>query len=227
MAAYTDRPTADIIETHQQFDDSRFASTGRPNQCNGLPTLNRCREIFDDGFANFVAKMHVVELHTARNLRGLRRHRSLRLLFSFEERKHALGRSGHLLQHIRHLSKLGNGLREIFHVLDKSLNITNGNASANGKQRTSNGNSNITQVAHKIHHGHHQARKELRLPRRFIQFGVRFLELRQHIALFVEGTHYGLSRKCLFNLPVNGTQAVLLHSEVLLASTNHHFHQDG
>ena len=50
-----------------------------------------------------------------------------------QELEHALGSGGHALQHVGYLCQLLDGLGEIADILDKSLDITDGDDAVGGK----------------------------------------------------------------------------------------------
>ena len=146
----------------------------------------------------------------------------LRLIQKLE---HALGSSSHALQHIGHLRKLLDGLGKVFDILDKSLNITNGDDAVCGKNAAHDSHCHIAQVAHKVHDGHHQAGEELALPCGFVQFIVGGVEVCQYHGLPVEGLDHVMTGVDLLNLTVDHAQRGLLRFEVLLAELDHHQHQ--
>ena len=87
------------------------------------------------------------------------------LLGRVEELKDALGGRGHLLQHVGHLRELGDGLREVLHVLDERLDVAHGDDALHGQEAAGDGHGHVAEVAHEVHDGLHEAAEELALPR--------------------------------------------------------------
>ena len=139
--------------------------------------------------------------------------------------KYPLGGSGHALQHIGHLRKLLDGLGKVFDVLDKGLNITNGDDPICSKNAAHDGHRHIAQVAHKVHDGHHQAGEKLALPCGFVQLIVGGVEVCQHHGLAVERLDHVVTGVDFLDLTIDHAQRGLLCLEVLLAELDHHQHQ--
>ena len=118
-----------------------------------------------------------------------------------------------------------NGLGKVFDVLDKGLNVTDGDNTVCGKNAAHNGHCHIAQVAHKVHDGHHQTGEELALPCGFVQLIVGGIEICQHYSLAVEGLDHIVAGVDLLYLTVDHTQCGLLRLKILLAELNHHQHQ--
>ena len=84
-----------------------------------------------------VAEAHMVKGDLSVNIGGVGAVGGVCQLLFFrlvQEFEHPLGGSGHALQHIGHLRKLLDGLGKVFDVLDKGLNITNGDNPVCGKK---------------------------------------------------------------------------------------------
>ena len=70
------------------------------------------------------------------------------LLGSVEELEYALGGSDHLLNHVRDVGKLRDGLREVAHVLDEGLDVTDCDAPLHGEGRTDDDHAHVSEGAH-------------------------------------------------------------------------------
>ena len=74
-----------------------------------------------------------------------------------KELKDSLGRRRGELKHIGHLRHLLNRLREITHVLDKRLNISDFNRVSDCQEPSEDGNSHISQISDELHDRHHHS----------------------------------------------------------------------
>lgn len=100
--------------------------------------------------------------------------------------------------------------------MNKSLNIANREAAVYRQPAAQNTDGHIAHIADEIHHRHHQAGKELRLPCRIIKLVVVGIEL-LHTALFpVESLHYHMAAVHFFNMAVDMAQILLLCPKIFL-----------
>ena len=228
MAVQGDRTSVHIVKAHQQLDHGGLARTGGAYDGYFLAGLHRAAEVVDDGLVRGVAEAHMVKGDLSVNVGGVGaagRVGQLLFLRLIQKLEHPLGGSGHALQHIGYLRKLLDGLGKVFDILDKSLNITNGDNAVCSKNAAHDGHCHIAQVAHKVHDGHHQAGEELALPCGFVQLIVGGVEVSQHHGLPVEGLDHVVAGVDLLDLTIDHAQRGLLCLEVLLAELDHHQHQ--
>ena len=217
-----------IIEAHEQLDHGGLACAGGADDGHLLAGLDLTAEIVDDGLVRGVAEAHMVKGDLSVNVGGVGaagRVGQLRLLRLVQKLEHALGSSSHALQHIGHLRKLLDGLGKVFDILDKSLNITNGDNTVCSKNAAHDGHCHIAQVAHKVHDGHHKAREELAFPCGFVQLIVGGVEVCQYHGFAVKRLDHIVAGVDLLDLTVDHAQRSLLCLEVLLAELDHHQHQ--
>src|SRR3990170_1184365 len=163
VAIHQDGAAFYVVETHQQFDHGGFSSSGRANKGNLLAGPGDGREIFDDDFVRSVTELNVLELHGA--LHGL----WLDGIFSFrhflvfiQEFKHPLGRRGSLLEYIGDIGNLRDRLRKRAYVLDKCLDIADGDSILDSQPTAKDGYPHVTKVSDKHHDRHHYSGQELR-----------------------------------------------------------------
>ena len=228
VAVQGDGTGVHIVEAHQQLDHGGLARAGGAYDGYLLAGLHRAAEIVDDGLVGSVAETHMVKGDLSVNIGGVGAVGGVCQLLFFrlvQEFEHPLGSSGHALQHIGHLRKLLDGLGEVFDVLDKGLNITDGDNAVCGKNAAHDSHCHIAQVAHKVHDGHHQAGEELALPCGFVQLIVGGVEVCQHHGFAVEGLDHVVAGVDLLYLTVDHAQRGLLRFEVLLAELDNHQHQ--
>ena len=228
VAVQGDRTGIHIVKAHQQLDHGGLARTGGAYDGYLLAGLHRAAEVVDNSLVRGVAEAHMVKGDLSVNVGGVGaagRVGQLRLLRLIQKLEHPLGGSGHALQHIGYLRKLLDGLGKVFDILDKSLNIANGDNAVCSKNAAHDGHCHIAQVAHKVHDGHHKAREELALPCGFVQLIVGGVEVCQYHGLPVEGLDHVVAGVDLLDLTVDHAQRGLLCLEVLLAELDHHQHQ--
>ena len=163
----------------------------------------------------------MIELHVAIHVGGLGRGLLRLKLGLLQEGEDALGGRGHLLQHVAHLRKLRDGLREVLHVLDERLDVADGDDALHGQHAAGQRHAHIAQVAHEVHDGLHQARQELRFPSAFIEFRIGLAERLGNRLLAIERAHDGMAGKRFLNLAVDGAEHGLLGPEVLLRGLHH------
>ena len=217
-----------IVKAHQQLDHSGLARAGGAYNGHLLAGLHRAAEVVDNSLVRGVAEAHMVKSDLSVNVGGVgTAGRVCQLLFLrlIQKLKYPLGGSGHALQHIGHLRKLLDGLGKVFDVLDKGLNITNGDDPICSKNAAHDGHRHIAQVAHKVHDGHHQAGEKLALPCGFVQLIVGGVEVCQHHGLAVERLDHVVTGVDFLDLTIDHAQRGLLCLEVLLAELDHHQHQ--
>ena len=217
-----------IVKAHQQLDHRGFACAGGADDGHFLAGLDLAAEIVDNGLFRCVAKSHVVERDLAVDGGGVGTAGGVGLLVFLrlvQKFKHALRRSGHALQHIGHLRQLLDGLCEVFDVLNKRLDIADGDGPGCGKNAACDGHRHIAQIAHKVHDGLHQAGKKLAFPRRFVQLIVGDVEIRQHGFLTVERLDDVVAGVNFFDLAVDDAQRCLLCLKIFLAEFYHQQHQ--
>ena len=146
MAVQGDRTGVHIVKAHQQLDHSGLACAGGTYNGYLLAGLHRAAEVVDDGLVRGVAEAHMVKGDLSVNVGrvgaagGVCQLRFLRLAQKLE---HPLCSSSHALQHIGHLRKLLDGLGKVFDVLDKGLNITNGDDPVCSKNAAHDGHRHI------------------------------------------------------------------------------------
>ena len=129
------------------------------------------------------------------------------------------------MQHIGNLRELLDGLGKVFDILDKRLNVADGNDAAGGKDAAHNGDCHIPKVADKVHNRHHHTGQELRFPRRFVQFFVGGVEVVQHGGFAVERLDDVMPGVDFLDLTVDNAQGRLLCLEIFLAELDHNQHQ--
>ncbi len=86
------------------------------------------------------------------------------LLVFIEEFKHPFSGRGGLLEHVRDVGELPDGSGKRADILDKCLDIANGDATPDRQPAAQNRHRHIAQVANEHHDRHHQAREELGFP---------------------------------------------------------------
>ena len=165
-AADLDAARLHVVEAHEQLDHGGLAGARGADQRDGLAFRHLGREVLDHRLLRIVAEAHVVELHVALHVGGTGGRMVGLLLGRVEELKDALGGRGHLLQHVGHLRELGDGLREVLHVLDERLDVAHRDDALHGQEAAGDGDGHVAQVADERHDRLHEAAEELRLPRR-------------------------------------------------------------
>ena len=228
VAAQGDGTRIHIVEPHQQLDHGGLTGTGRADDGDLFARFDLTAEIVDDGLIGGVAELDVVEGHLTVDVRSIRtvcRVGLLVFLRLVQELEHALCGRCHALQHVGHLCELLDGLGEVLDILDERLNIADGDGAVGGKDAADDGDRYIAEVAHKVHDGHHQAGKELALPRGFIQLVVGGVEVGEDIGLPVERLDDVVAGVDLLDLTVHDAQCCLLCLKILLAELDDQHHQ--
>src|SRR5699024_1110485 len=110
---------------------------------------------------------------------------------------------------------------EVPNILDEGLDLTDGDDAPHREDAARHGHGHIAQVAHKVHHRHHQAGEELAFPGGFVELVVGFAELRQHGVLPVESLDHVVPGVDFLHLAVDDAQVFLLGAEVFLAELYH------
>ena len=217
-----------IVEPHQQLDHGGLARAGGAYDGDLLAGVNGAAEIVDDGLFGHIAEPDVVKGDLTVDAGGVcpaGRVGELGFFRLVQELEDALRRSGHALQHIRHLRELLDGLGEVLDILDERLNVADGDDAVGGKHAADDGHGHIAQIAHKVHDGLHQAGEKLALPGGFEQLVVRGVEVGQHSGFAVECLDDVVAGVDLFHLAVHDAQSGLLGLEVFLAEFDHQQHQ--
>ena len=120
-----------IIKPHEQLYHGGFSGTSRADNGDLLSRLYRCAEIVNDALLRLIAKGNVLKINAALDIFQLYRMFCTGCLFGFfQEFKNTLCCSRHRLYLIEHLCNLLHGLGKVLYILDKRLNVTNGNGSA-------------------------------------------------------------------------------------------------
>ena len=106
-----------------------------------------------------IAELHMVELHaTLQAFYGSRMLCRLVFLLFLQEFEYPLGSRGRGLEHIRHLCRLLDRLREVPYILDKGLDIANLDHILHSEPSAEYHHRHITQIAYKHHNRHHHSR---------------------------------------------------------------------
>ena len=163
----------------------------------------------------------MVELHVARNLRGLRLRLLGRDFLLFQEGEDALGCGGHLLKHVAHLGQLSDRLREVLHVLDERLDIAHRDGALHREHAARERHRDVAEVADEVHDRLHEAREELRFPRALVELVVRLPEALLARLFLIERAHDRMAGERLLDLPVDFPELLLLSAEVLLRELHH------
>ena len=228
MAVQRDGAAVHIVEAHEQLDHRGLAGAGGADDSNLLAGLDIAAEIVNNCLFLRVAEFDMVEGDLTVNVGGVGAmgRVSLLILLRFVQKlKDAFGGGSHALQHIGYLRQLLDGLGKVLDVLDKGLNITDGDGARGGKDAAHNGHRHIAEVAHKVHDGLHQAGQKLGFPCGFIEFVIGGVEILQHGGLAVEGLDDVVAGVDLLHLAVDNTQRGLLRLEVFLAEFDNQQHQ--
>ena len=138
------------------------------------------------------------------------------LLFFIQKFENSFrGRRGGLEQ-VCHVGHLGNRLVKGADILDKGLDISDGDASVQRQVSAQNADRHIRQISDEVCQRHHQTRKKLGFPRGFIEL---FVVLVKHLLrgfLPVKGFDNRMSRIHFFHMTVDFAQILLLSLEVAL-----------
>jgi len=170
VGAYTNGAAANVVEAHEELDEGRLASTGRTDDGHRLAWIDVEREVVDDVLVRQVAKAHVLERDGTLVVReGLPRHVGVGLLGGVEKLEDAFRGGDHLLDHVGDVGELRDGLREVAHVLDEGLDVTDGDAALHGKRRAHDHDAHVAEVAHEGHGRLHEPREKLALPRALVE----------------------------------------------------------
>ena len=174
-------------------------------------------EITDHGLIVAITELDMIEPYIAANVFGGYRigHRGFFLFFS-KKFKHPLGGSCHGLQHIGHLRNLLNGIGKVAHILNKRLDITDGDDILNRQECTGNRHRYIAKVAHKHHDRLHHTRQELRFPCGIVQHLIDFVKLITYRLFAMEHLNHHVTAVNFFHLAVDVSQIILLRAEVFL-----------
>ena len=115
-------------------------------------------KILDNHLLRMIAKAHMIKGDfTADIFRVIVVPGGLFFLLLVQKFKHALGGCRHGLEHIDDLRNLLNGLGKVADILNKCLNIADGNAALRSKQSARQRHADIAQVADKHGNGLHHA----------------------------------------------------------------------
>gem|GEM_PF-2878692 len=226
MAVQQDRTAADIIEPHQQLHHCGFSGTGGAYNGDLLSGLYLGTEIVDHALLRLVTKGNMLKINIALHVCQFQRVLCCLHFFRFfEEFKDTFACRSHRLHLIEYLCDLLHGLGEVLHILDKRLNVTNGDRAANRQQTAGQCHSGITQIAHEHHDRLHQARQELGFPCGVVQGIVGFLKLLHHVLFLIIRLNHCMTGVGFFHLSVDVSQIFLLLLEVLLGFFHHQRNQ--
>ena len=114
-----------------------------------IPDNDLVRIVSETYMGKIHVTIHMVEMHSMFN-------RQFFFLF-VQKFKYALGGCSHRLQHICHLRNLLDRLSKIPDILNKCLNFTNPDGSADCQKSSGNCHSDITEVSDKLHDRLHQS----------------------------------------------------------------------
>ena len=167
----------------------------------------------------------MVKFHSAAHMVNRFRRFAFRHLFLFfQKHKHALCRRHGGLQKVCHVGRLGDGLVEVSHILDKRLNIADFHQLSICQIAAQNAHAHIAQVADKIQNRHHQPGQKLGLTRVFVQFVVHLFKLTQRRFFAVKRLHHKVPAVHFLHMAVERTQRVLLVHKVFLRALYHAFY---
>ncbi len=146
-----------------------------------------------------------------RRILGLRH--LLLLIKQFED---ALRRGHRRLNDVREVRKLGDRLRELLCVLDKSRHIANSNGSLSHQNAADYRDKHVADVADKAHERHNDARNELRSPASFVELLIAHGKFGNGLCLAPEGFDDLVTHIHLLDMAVEFSKRPLLPSEVIL-----------
>ena len=171
----------------------------------------------DDHLIRIVTKAYVLKFYVSDYFCHICRllHDLIFFLF-FQEFKHTLCRCCHGLHLICYLCDLLDWLCETLHILDKRLNITNGNNSTDCQHTAAECNCRITKVSDKLHDRHHDSGKELGFPCRSIQYVIGLVELSNHLVFFIISFDHQMTAIAFLYLTIDMSKVFLLCDKVFL-----------
>ena len=135
--------------------------------------------------------------------------------------KHTLCCRCHRLHLIGYLCDLLDRLRKTLHILDKCLDITDGDHTTNGQHTAAECNCRIPKISDKLHDRHHNSGKELRFPCRSIQYIICPVKLSDHFIFFVVSFNDQMTTIAFFYLSIDMSQVLLLCNKMLLGFFHH------
>ena len=196
-----DASLVDLVEPHEQVDQGRLASPGRPDDGDRLARFGDQAEVGDERLVGGVREADVLELDVAacRNQMVLSLRRELLGVQHLED---AFGRGHPRLQQIRHGCDLRHRLGEHPGVLDECLDVTQGHASGNHAQRTDEHDEHVVDVADEEHRRLDRRRDELRLERGLVELLVALVEALDHLLTPSEDLDQGVTGVALLDLGI-------------------------
>ena len=109
-----------------------------------------------------ITKLYMIERDISfQSLHRNRMFHNLVLFFFSKEFKYSLGSCRRRLQHIRDLRYLLDRLGKRTHILNEGLDITHFNCFADCQISSKDRNTDVSQIADKLHDRHHHTGKEL------------------------------------------------------------------
>ena len=223
MAVHFDGTVVDIVETHQQFNQRGFSGSGGTYDGHLLALMNLGREIMNDDLLRIITEADMLKAYLT--LRILQSHRichGLFLFFFLQELKNTLGSRRRGLKHICHLGNLLNRLGKALDILDKGLNLTDFNGTADDLPAAHQSHHHITDIAHELHDGHHHTGEKLGFPGGLVKLFVGLPEGLCHGLLFVEDSDDVMAAIDLLHLTVNVSEKFLLLLEIFLGMFHNH-----
>ena len=128
MPIHQNGPAVDVIEAHQQLNHGGLAGTGGADDGDLLAGFGIEGKVIDDDLIGVVTEVNILEIHTTFDLAQLNRCSGIGNFFRFsQELEDTLSSSHGLLENIGDIGDLGDRLGKGADILDKSLDITDGN----------------------------------------------------------------------------------------------------
>src|SRR6266496_2971292 len=212
-----DAASVHVIETHQQVDQCRFASTCRADNRDSLSRCDIDVHVLHQWNIFFIAKLDMIELdHASWMLDHLRIHRVWNLFFLIQQFKDTLSRGNRRLNNIRDIGKLGDWHGKLAGILNKCLHIPDINRSSRDHDATDDAHKDKTKVANRVHERHDDARNELGPPSLLVELFVQIIEVGNRFALVPECFDDLMARIHFLYMAVQISKRLLLTRKVAL-----------
>ena len=161
LAIEQDLPFIELIEAHQQVDDSRLAGPCRPDECNLVPRPDLEAEVVDDALLGHIREAHMAKLDLAL---CIRRHlAALPLLVRLVEHgKDALRARQCCLDLAVELRHLIDGPRELLRVDREGRDDADRDPALEREVRTEDGDDDEREIRDRVHERAHRGADALR-----------------------------------------------------------------